>query len=327
MIRNHSIRAVADKIVKVSSNMDLCSINIVGKQGSGKSTLAKTLGHLVHTMSDIPFMVTIFGKDELKDLENTVKNLSPTNQIIIFDDISFLSSNSNKKEIDTIQSVLTTIRHLEGGKDIKIILIKNFHYSKAIPPFLRQNDFEFISSYDSNEEKNMIEMLGKENSKKIKLLKELYIAVKESLPIVFPLGRRKKFTYIPRAPFQPYLFTDGSSVRFVVAPKREWIQPVCSICNNSNKTLETKINLEEFVNDFSTKFTKGNAKAAVKIKLFQQGVNSYSKRVIQAMKYIDQYLDKKQINLEELALAYDLNPKTTKLFPDKQPEIKVQNEA
>jgi hypothetical protein len=37
------------------------------------------------------------------------------------------------------------------------------------------------------------------------------------------------------------------------------------------------------------------------------------------MKYIDQSLEQNNFNLEDLALAYDLNINETKLFPDKQP--------
>jgi hypothetical protein len=104
-----------------------------------------------------------------------------------------------------------------------------------------------------------------------------------------------------------------------VSPKREWIDPICSICANTEEKMEYS-NLDNFVTDFSKKFTLGNAKAAVKIKLFQNGINGYSKRVKQAMKYIDQTLEQNNFNLEDLALAYGLNINETKLFPDKQPD-------
>ena len=54
------------------------------------------------------------------------------------------------------------------------------------------------------------------------------------------------------------------------------------------------------------------------------GITPLPKRVMQAQKYIEQFLKQKQINLEELALAFNLKPNSTKLFPDKQPEIVTQ---
>ena len=65
------------------------------------------------------------GKDELIHLDDTISKFTPTNQIIVFDDASFLGSSATKKEIDMISSVLSTIRHLPGGRDVKIVLIKN----------------------------------------------------------------------------------------------------------------------------------------------------------------------------------------------------------
>jgi hypothetical protein len=115
------------------------------------------------------------------------------------------------------------------------------------------------------------------------------------------------------------LFYNGNSLRHVVSPKREWIDPICSICSKADHTIKTDISLEDFVNDFSKKFTIGNAKAAVKIKLFQNGINAYPKRVKQAMQYIDKCLEKYNFNLEDLALAYEMDTKPALLFPDKQP--------
>jgi hypothetical protein len=68
-------------------------------------------------------------------------------------------------------------------------------------------------------------------------------------------------------------------------------------------------------------FVRFCAKTAVKIKLYQNGINVFSKRISQAMKYIDQYLEKREINLEDLANAYELTPTKGLLFPDKKPNV------
>jgi len=321
MIRSHSINAVAHEIKTMNENQDLISVNVIGKQSTGKTELCRTLAHCIHSISKYPYSISYFGKEEIIDLENTVKRLTPTNHILIFDDLSFLGAVATKKQVDTIQSVLAVIRHLEGGQDVRIILFKIFHYTKAIPPFLRQNDATFISSVDDNEEVNLTDLLHKKNIPKIALLKKLRAEVKLNDNFVFPMGKKNTFVYKTKDPFLPFLYTNGIQLRFIVSPLRTWIEPFCQTCTPAKLTTNTKLNLENFVNDFSKKFTKGIAKRAIELKLLQLGVSTQPKRVLQAQKYIDQFLSRKEINIEELSLAYDLKPNVTKLFPDKQPEI------
>jgi len=323
MVRSHSINAVAHEIITMSNNQDLISINVIGKQSTGKTELCRTLAHLIHTHSKFPYNISYFGKKEILDLENTVKKFTPTNQLILFDDLSFLGANANKKQIDTIQAVLSVIRHLEGGQDVRIIIFKIFHYTKSISPFLRANDMTFLSSVDDNEIKNLEDLLGKRYSQKIQMLKKLRTQVILGNDFVFPIGKKGTLSYKPKKPFLPFLYTNGISLRFIVSPLRSWVEPFCQKCSPSEQTNETKLNLEDFVNDFSKKFGKGVAKRAVELKLLQSGINTQPKRVLQAQKYIDQFLSKKEINIEELSIAYNLKPRETKLFPDKQPEILI----
>jgi hypothetical protein len=318
MIRNHSIRAAIKEVIKMSSSLDVVKINIIGIPSSGKTTLAGTIAHLVHKMAEIPYAVKFFGKDELLNFEATLKTLIPTNYVLIFDDVSFMGANANKKQIEVVKQAFTEIRHLPGGQDVKIIAIFNFHYTRALDKFLRQCEFQFFTSLGSSEFENMQQMLGVKYSPKLEEFRKIWQQAHMKDKFTFRLGNKKFFSYSMRNPFIPLLFFNGYSLRYVVSPKREWIDPICSICAMTDDKIEY-VNLEEFVNDFSKKFTIGNAKAAVKIKLFQNGINGYPKRVKQAMKYIDQCLEQNNFNLEDLALSYDLNIKETKLFPDKQP--------
>jgi len=321
MVRSHSINAVAHEIVTMSENQDLISINAIGKQSTGKTELCRTISHLIHSIAKLPYKVSFYGKDEILDLENTVKKLTPTNHILIFDDLSWLGGNNSKQQVEKIEYVLSIIRHLPGGKDTRIILFKIFHYTKSIPPFLRQNDMTFLSSVDDNEVKNLEDLLGRKYSDKIHLLKTLRAQGNRETKFTFPIGKKNSFSYKLKDPFLPYLYSNGETVRFIVCPLRTWIEPFCQKCLPAKQTEETAVNLEDFVNDFSTKFTKGIAKRAVELTLLQSGINTQPKRVLQAQKYISQFLGKKEINLEGLSLAFNLEPRKTKLFPDKQPEI------
>jgi uncharacterized FlgJ-related protein len=103
----------------------------------------------------------------------------------------------------------------------------------------------------------------------------------------------------------------------------EWILDgkECSTCKPAIQSAETKFNLDLFMVDYCKKFTKGIAKRAVELKLLQEGINTQPKRVLQAREYIEQYLREKKINLQELADAFNLKERATKLFPDKQPNF------
>lgn len=324
MIATQSIRVVADEIINMSKNQDLISINIIGKGGTGKSELARTLCCLIHSRAKLPYNVNYFSMKHMLDLEQTVKNLTPSNHLIVFDDIAFMKVSAGQQKVDEMQRVLSTIRHLPGGEDVRIIMFKLFQYSKSIPPFLRQNDATFISSVDDNEIQNFEELLGKRYLLKINLLKQLRAQAKQTDPsyFIYPLGTKGKgLTYKTMKPFLPFLYSNEVSCRMVVSPLRTWFQPICQTCSPAKQTEETKLNLEEFQNDFSKKFGKIVAKRAVELKLLQEGINTYPKRVLQAQKYIDQFLNEKEINFEGLCLAYNLKPTETKLFPNKQPEF------
>lgn len=329
MVRNHSIRAVADEIKNMSNNQDLISINVIGKQSTGKTELCKTLAHLVHQMSKkefgLNYNVSRIGREEFINLEEFVATLKPTNHILIFDDIAFLKAGASSKQVEQIQSILAEIRHLPGGKDVRIIIFKSFQYSKALPPFLRQNDMTFVSSVDDNEEESLIKLLGIKQISKIKLLKRLQTQVKLRGRFDYPLGNKETnyFKYNAKKPFLPYLYWNGDSLRIIVSPLRTWIDPICQTCDNPKSSQETMMNLEEFMKDFCTKFgDKHNAKQIVKIKLLQTGVNCYPSKIVQGMKYLDKYLAQRLIALDDLRQAFELEPTETRLHKSKVPVFK-----
>ena len=139
----------------------------------------------------------------------------------------------------------------------------------------------------------------------------------------FPLGKRKSFKYIARQPFLPYLFSNGISTRIIVAPLREWVDKVCNTCAPmAQSDPDADFNFNEFITDFESKFGgAANAKAIVKLQLMKQGINAYSKRVVQGCKYIDLYLENKLINLEQLANHFDLEATNTHLYSTRKPRL------
>lgn len=316
MIRVHSVRAAANDIVQAITNSDLISVDIIGKQSTGKTSIALAMSHLVHTMTDIPFKLNVFGKKELMNLQETVKAFTPTNQIIIFDDMSFLGSTANKKQLDIINQVLSEIRHLEGGKDVKILIFKNFHYTKAVNPFLRQSDFSIISSVDSNEVKNLNDLLGANNSRVIDELQDLRQEVLLKNTFTFQNGKKFKFVYDAKKPFLPYIYVNGKNVRIIVSPLREWIDPICSICSTAQHK-DSLIDVNQFKEEFDLAY-KQTAKFVVKQMLKEQGITTFGKNYVSCRRYLDRALEMKQFNLEDIAVAYGIKPTITKLR--KKPE-------
>jgi len=327
MVRNQSIQAVAKELVNMSRNLPMISLNAIGKQGSGKTELMKTLAHLIHKFAKIPYYVSFFDKHNIINLEETVKTLKPTNHILIFDDIAFLQADVSSVGIKKIESTLSRIRHLPGGKDVKIILMKGFQYSKSIPPFLRQNDATFLSTVDDNEIKNYIDLLGKKYYAKIKQLAYLRslgaIGDENKNNFIYEMGGGKRVIYKWMNPFLPFLYKTGIGCRIVVSPLRTWIDPICNVCATSNNEYQDDIkDVKQVVEDFISKFKDGNViRTAVKIKLIQQGVNVFSPRIVQAVKYLEKIQQEKLISIDAIASALDLTPTRTSLLPNRQPEI------
>lgn len=319
MVRNHSIRACVHEILQFSSRLGMVRINIIGASGSGKTSLAETISHLCHTMSDIPYEVKFMKKEDLIDFTATIKGLSSNNQILVFDDLSWMSADFNKKQIEKLKSEITTVRHIDNNTDRKMIVIFNTHSQKVMEKFLRIANFTFYSSCSSEEVTYLLEMLGKKYHQKIDLFRRLRIQAMGQGRFSFPLGKNNSFTYKAFQPHLPYLFSNGDFVRFVVSPLRSWIQTDCVTCDPVIES--TKENIEDFVSDYSSKFTKNIAKRAVELELLQRGITVQPKRVQQAQKYINQFIAQKKINLFELAEKFGLEERTTKLFPDKKPEV------
>ena len=316
MIRNHSIKATVKEILTISESLDVVKINIIGNPGTGKTTLAKTLAHLIHKMSEIPYAVKILDRESLLNFEATLKTLQPTNYVLIFDDVSFLGASANKKQVEIVKKAFSEVRHLEGGSDVKIIAIMNFHYSYGLDKFLRQSNFSFYTSVGSSEMDNMTKTLGIQNTQKIEQFQRVTQMALLKKKYAFQLGTQKGkwFVYDYRQPFAPALFFNSMSLRVIAFPKREWIDKLCSVCVGSQTLLlKDGLNVDDFAKQLDSKFGKQIGRNALRIKLFQNGINVYPKRVKQAMRFIDLYMENKIVNMQSLADHYDFDSEPTRL--------------
>lgn len=315
MAKGHSIRAAVREILNLSNSLDVVKINIIGTPSTGKTTLGETIQHLVHKMARVPYTVRTFDRNDLLDFEATLKTLTPTNHVLLFDDISFLSATAGKRQIDKIQKAFTEIRHLPGGQDVKIIAIFNFHYNMAVSKYMRQSDFFFWTSVGSSEMENTQNIVGKIFTNKITEFRKINQQALTERKFFINLGNKgKKIPYKWRDPFTPILIWNNSNLRIIVSPKREWIDPVCSLCANSkSQVIQKEMDIEDFDKQAMRMFGKGIIKQALRIKLFNMGVNTYAARVKQCMSFIEQFVSKNNMNYEQVIDFYNLKDTSTRL--------------
>lgn len=317
MIRRHSIRAAVKEIVMKSKNRDVIKVGIIGEPHTGKSTQLDTIGHLEHIiakkMFNVDFAVRTYTRDDFVDIEETIQNLPPGNFILKFQDLSFLKASHGSKKVEKLEQNMTEIRHLDGRKGDKYIINYDYHYNKGLPPYLRQSDFKFFTGIGSSEKDNMDEITGGKYFNKVLLFKKMSDKAPTTEKFTFKLGMKGFFTYKYRNPFIPMLFWNEDSLRFVVSPTRQWIDPLCSTCAMSDDTKETEIDLDNMLAVGSKAFGPVNLHSAIKLKLRANGINVYKKDVTNAEKWLNKIMEKKHINIEDLAVKCGFTPTKTKL--------------
>uniref|UniRef100_A0AAT9JFA8 ORF10 n=1 Tax=Nitrosopumilaceae spindle-shaped virus TaxID=3065433 RepID=A0AAT9JFA8_9VIRU len=316
LVRNHSFLATIREIINFSAEIDVCRIGLIGSMHSGKSTLSQSIAHAIHKHADLEYKIKVLYKEDLLDFENTLLGLEPVNYIMIFDDVSFMGANANKKQIEMVKSAVTTIRHLDEGRDVKIIVMMNYHYSMGLDKYLRSADFKYITTVDSSENENLINMFGKKYQQKIldfKKYRHMAITKKYWLMKISKDGKPFKYDY--RKPFIPVMFWNENSLRFIVSPTRHWQDPICSKCSEATTSgeLESDVPIDKFCQETEEKFGKGTWLAAVKLNMYVEGMTVYNPNVITCLKYLNKCREKKLITLESIAAHYDLVPKITRL--------------
>ena len=328
LLRSHAISSAVREILTHAEQIDFTRINLIGKSGTGKSTLAMTLAHMIHQKAmkleknPIPFAVKVFTKDDLANFKNTIGKLDPNlNHILIFDDVSFMQSEFSRQQIMTVQSQMTTIRHMAGGKDKKIILIMNFHYSMAVQKFLRDSDFSFYTSIGNVDFDNVIKTWNKGRSDTMKM-KEFKNKVGEAKKTGFFRGLivrkdRSKNTVVKykfQNPFVPVLFISEATTHMFIFPKREWIDPHCMICDDALKGDEQKYeDVSEVLKALEkAKFGKNNVIRGIRCLALLQGKNVYPDSVRRVIIFLQRYNKDHNINLDSLCKHFGLEEKPIK---------------
>lgn len=321
MIRSHSIRECAREILQDNVSNEVCKINLIAPPSKGKTTCAKALAHIIHGLSNTPYLVRVLKRADLMNMEGVLASLPVMNHILIFDDVSWLVAENNKSKIDQVTKTFTEIRHLPGGQDVKVIIFFLFHYSNSVPKHLRQADFYMYFDVGSEEMENIQKIVGVKNTEKLKELRKARSEIKEtSIPAIdgnpeyhgtfsykMPGKGNWKFTYQHRNPFAPALFWNGNTLRHVVFPAREWIDPICSICSGSTiKSEEERGNIAKFVEIANKTYQETTIRNALRIILYKRGINCFDPRIKRAINWIEREWQGKVYDFEEIMKAYNL---------------------
>lgn len=301
IIRQESFFAAVNDIIKWCEVKDVTKIGLVGEEDSGKSAMAESIAHTIHKTSKYEWVVKKFYEEELMNFRETLASLTSANHILIFDDISFLDAKHNKKAIFQVKEAVTKIRHLDGGRNVKIVLIYNYHYTKGLDKYLRQAHFRFFTTIGSEEEDNMEDIVGIRNISLVgtfpKLLQQG--VMKGYFPSPQIMKNKMRFFYKYRDPFIPVLFWNNITLRMIISPLRDWLQHTCSICTASEQ-IKSEVDIKQFWEEFLKKYPK-NAVGAVKQILKEQGINAYSKKFQQAKRFLDRALETKIMKIEDIA--------------------------
>lgn len=307
IVRNQSFLATIKEIVDYSDEMDVVRIGIIGDMMSGKSTLSLAIAHAIHVRSKYTFQVRVFYRDDLKQFKKTMNTLKPANYVLVFDDVSFL------KDTSKIEQEVTEIRHMDGGHDVKIILIFNFHYPKALPPFLREFQFKYVTSIGTDNEKTIIENYGKNN---LKLCLDFKKSRKQGITKKFwfeKIGPKEPIKYNFRNPFIPVLFWNESSLRKVISPTRYFMDKICSICESGEGNKEyDEMTIEELCKHGEKLF--GSVwMSSIKLLLHTNGISVLGKTMTKSLRWIEKERKMRNIPLEAFAANYNLTETKTRL--------------
>ena len=310
-VRRHSFLITVEEIVQRSNVNDVVKVGIVGQMGSGKTTLARAIAHVFHVRAKqkygTPFAVRVVSKKELLDLDRTLRDLAVGNYVLIFDDVSFLDASGSQKDLAKVKQTLTTIRHRE--RDVKFLLIYNYHYGRGLDKFLRQTDYTYYTSVGEEEDDVLAEKhRHSRTAERVAEFRRRVVSAMQRGRWTVPAGRDSKHTYVYRDPWIPVLFTaSGGQLRHAIGPTREWLAPRCVVCSAGEQVVN-EIAPGPFLAAAEQTLGKNNVRTALKQILLENGIDSYSRSIINARRAINEALNTKQVSLPALASHLGIQP-------------------
>jgi|TARA_R110002051_G_scaffold61748_4_gene113272 guanylate kinase len=210
---------VIRRIIGHNKRANFTGITMIGASGSGKTTLTNKIIHHIHAMGE-QYIVQRFNGRDMLDLDQHIKDMEVGKpHLIVFDDASYTMEDAKNSEIAKLANALTTIRHQVKSR---VIMIINFHYSRATKKFFRNQHFTFLTSVSVEEMSNLNEMY-KDKMSVIRVFAKQYnrMMLRGFFDCATSSFNRQILRYKTNDPFRLCLVAEIADLHFMVYDRDE----------------------------------------------------------------------------------------------------------
>ena len=210
---------VIKRIVGHNKRANFTGITMIGASGSGKTTLTNKIIHHIHMMGE-QYIVKRFNGRDMLDLDQHIKDMEVGKpHLLVFDDASYTMEDAKAAEVAKLANALTTIRHQVKSR---VIMIINFHYSRATKKFFRNQHFTFLTSVSVEEMSNLNEMY-KDKMSVIRVFAKQYnrMMLRGFFDCATSSFNRQILRYQTNDPFRLCLVAEIADLHFMVYDRDE----------------------------------------------------------------------------------------------------------
>jgi len=228
--------SVIRRIIEHNKRSQYTGVTMIGMSGTGKTTLTNKIIHQAHMMGE-NYIVKRYNGHEMMKIDERIKEMTVgLPHILVFDDASYTMEDAKKDEIAKLANALTTIRHVLQSR---VIIIINFHYSKATKKFFRNQHFTFLTSISVEELSNFNDMY-KDKINVVRQFARKYnnMTLRGSFSVPISSFEKKVITYKMDEPFRVALVAEIADLHFIVYDKDD-----CEACL-PEKSRKKKLNLK-----------------------------------------------------------------------------------
>jgi hypothetical protein len=225
----YSLGKLCTSLLKLNTNARFLPILVSGKSESGKSTLVRSIIH--RTCCEQPedkkrIIQWFVGKDMFK-MKDIIKQL-PKNKkyALVLDDQSFVLDQAKPNLKKELMEYFTVMRKDLGDEDkVQCFFFTNMHYSRAMPPMLRDSYVRILTSMTDEDSQNWKDLFGWENQYKIKIFQKQFSSQMQNGWFYVKYGNMKPSQYYTNAPFRIAFVKDLEGVHPLLFAKEG-----CDLC-------------------------------------------------------------------------------------------------
>lgn len=169
-------------------------------------------------------------------MQESLKQITD-DSIVLIDDVSYANRKVSDRKFAEVLSALTKIRHRKetAGRDVKVILLISYHYSRSIDKGIRSwTDWIWITGLKRPELSNYDDMFGARSGTTIYYQLRNFMKEQQVMLEADPESKEDRHwgpndMYQHQEPFAAALVFNGSMLRKVAYPHPRLLGP-CGIC-------------------------------------------------------------------------------------------------